>query len=175
MITIGSTDKYKTACIFKGILKSDKDEWAYYLYNDRHWKDRNANDRDFREEYYPIKIDHVDLSTIMTDREYRNQDEYIEFLSQPQYYRGDVIMCKNHLHVVLDYNETTDKYKTAWVLDTAIGLCYAFPEESSTFGRWQSREYLEDDVLFIYLIYGNGNVDPSTIKSREEYYNWKYS
>jgi hypothetical protein len=164
------TDEYKVNFIHKGIFKNDTDKWSYISsdYNSR------MHDRDFIEEYYPTKLYHVSLSTIMTEREYRNQDEYRELLSQPMYARGDVIVCKDHLRVILDYNKTTDEYKTTWVQDTdAIGLCYVFFEESSTYARWQSRKSLEERDAPLGFVYDH--VDPSKIKSVREYYNEKYS
>jgi hypothetical protein len=158
------TDKYKMNFINKGLLKNDKGNWAYLASTFyEKW-----DDRDFIDQYYPIKIDHVNLSTIMSDREYRNQDEYRVLLSQPKYQTGDVIMFKDHLRVILDYNKTTDMYKTTWVQDTdALGLCYLFSEESPAYAMWERREYAETHKI-LFVLYENVNL--SKIKSSKEYY-----
>ena len=153
-----TTDKYESKAI-------DKQENTWVAWSGTEGYD----DRDYVEKWFTKKIDHVDPSTIMSYEEYRSSLPKPAPTPKPapKYHRGDVIMGTSHLYVILDYNQTTDEYKTTLVQDTdALGLCYLAREESSYFARWQSREYLEKyNVLFVH-----DHVDPSNIKSAKEYY-----
>jgi hypothetical protein len=168
-----NTDEYKTNYIFK-----DAGEWRY-LVETKHESWENRRDK---EDIYPVKIDHVDLATVMSWDEHLKEMGYgvsatpttkpkyspekVSTTPTPKYIAGDIIAReenKDIAWVILDYNQKNDEYQKNFIFkDAGEWRHLAETKEES----WEDRAYTEN-IRPLKI----GHVDLATVMSWDEYWN----
>jgi hypothetical protein len=156
-----NTDEYKTSFISK-----DAEEWT----NLAPTKHEKWDDREIIETVYPVKIDHVDLTTIMSWDEYGKERGYEEVsatpTTKPKYIPGDIMASKQtgsiFGDIILEYNPKTEEYLTT--------LIYKAEGEWRHFSITESKNWYDEDAIEILFPFKIDHVDLTTVMSWDEYY-----